>query len=303
MERQIIDAVNQGIVLIDQQYRIVGWNRWMEIHSGITSQDIANSNLFEKYPNLDNSTFVRSCKSVFKFGNYIFFSQKLHNYLFPFESIGAYTTRHNMMQQRCTIAPIRSDEEITNIVITVQDVTESVYLENELKMMSQSDSLTGISNRRFFDSRISEEFSRCARSHKALSLLLFDIDDFKRINDNYGHQYGDIILKEIARICATIVRECDIVARYGGEEFCIVLPDANLIGAESFAERLRRAVESVRVRYKDGGHISVTISLGIAEYTEKMRDEFELIANADTAMYEAKTKGKNCVSCFSAEAK
>lgn len=299
MYRQILDAVNHGIVILSSDYKVLDWNRWMEIHSGISRDIILNTSIFNHYPNLSYPGFTRSCKSVLKFGNYIFFSQKLHNYLFPFKTIGSYSVQHEMMQQSCTIVPMREEDgSICKVIITVQDVTESVYLENELRIMSQRDSLTGIHNRRYFDVRFNEEFSRSKRSGQDLSLLMMDIDNFKLVNDRYGHQYGDLVLKEIATTCNSITRSCDIFARYGGEEFCILLPDSGLSGAEIFAERVRASIELMKVSYNEEIDIQVTVSIGIAVYNPKVGRAEQLLDGADNAMYQSKNNGKNQVTSF-----
>lgn len=302
MYRQILDAVNQGIVILSREYKVLEWNRWMEIHSGISREKIVDTSVFNHYPNLSYPGFTRSCKSVINFGNYVFFSQKLHNFLFPFAAIGVYSAKQDMMQQSCTMAPVREEDgSIQKVIITVQDVTESVYLENELKSMSQQDSLTGLHNRRFLDARLKEEFNRCSRNNHDLSFIMFDIDNFKLVNDKYGHQFGDLVLKEIARTCLSLIRSCDIIARFGGEEFSVILPESETAGAVAFAERLRTAVETMKVRNNDGIDEGVTISLGVASLSHGAGNDHELLKNADAALYKSKHNGKNMVTVYSAE--
>ena len=299
MYRQVLDAVNQGILILTKDYKVVEWNRWMEIHSGISRDKIAGTSIFNHYPNLNYPSFLRSCKSVVNFGNYVFFSQKLHNFLFPFTTIGVHSSKQEMMQQSCTMAPIREEDgSIEKVIITVQDVTESVYLENELKAMSQLDSLTGLYNRRYFDTKLKEELNRCSRSGHDLSLIIIDIDDFKLVNDEFGHQYGDLVLKEIARTCLLITRNCDTLARFGGEEFCVILPDSDIKGATAFAERLRTAVEIMKVKNHEDISKDVTISLGVASMDQDNPDEREILKKADAALYDSKRNGKNIVSVY-----
>jgi len=203
------------------------------------------------------------------------------------------------MQQSCTLTPIREDNgEINHIVITIQDVTESVYLERSLKIMTQQDSLTGIHNRRYLDKRLEEEMTHYKRKNRVFSILMIDIDNFKHVNDTYGHQFGDIILKEIASVSSSIIRGSDILARYGGEEFCIILPDTDKKGAYSFAERLRVLVEEQKQLYEKKENVTVTISIGIAETTKSIESPGELLSQADTALYTSKANGKNRVSVY-----
>lgn len=300
MYKQVLDAINVGIVIIDSKYSVVEWNRWMEIQSNIKKEELLGSIIFNHYPHLSSPSFLRSCKSVLNFGNYVFYSQKLHNYLFPFPATGFHTKSFDYMQQSCTLTPIREENgEIEHIVITIQDVTESVYLERSLKMMTQQDSLTGIHNRRYLDKRLEEEMTHYRRKNRVFSLLMIDIDNFKLVNDNYGHQFGDIILKNIADISSSVIRGSDILARYGGEEFCVILPDTNKKGAYSFAERLRILVEEQKTLYEKKESVTVTISIGIAETTKSIETHEELLDQADTALYASKADGKNKVTVFS----
>ncbi len=300
MYRQILDAINQGIVILSSDYKVIEWNRWMEIHSSIKRENIVDTSIFNHYPNLSYPGFTRSCKAVINFGNYVFFSQKLHSFLFPFPALGAYSVSQEMMQQSCTMAPLRDDDgSIHKVIITVQDVTESVYLENELKSLSHQDSLTGLYNRRFLDERLEEEFSRCIRGNHELSMIMIDIDNFKKLNDEYGHQFGDLVLKEIAGICSAITRNCDVFARFGGEEFCAILPESGTEGAAVFAERLRTAVEKMEVRNSSNKVVkNITIILGVASIDENIKSSDVLLKHADSAMYESKKNGKNMVSIY-----
>ncbi|MDC7220085.1 MAG: sensor domain-containing diguanylate cyclase [Spirochaetales bacterium] len=294
---QVLDVLSMGIVSIDEKYRISEWNRWMEIHSRKKREDVVGTSLFTLYPHLSTPQFIRSCKSVLKFGNFVFFSQKLHNYLFPFQATGIYGDYFEFMQQSCTLTPVKEDGKTFRIVITIQDVTESVYMERKLKTLIQQDSLTGIHNRRYLDKRLNEEFLRFKRHGNLFSLLIFDIDDFKKINDTYGHQFGDRILINLSGLCSTMIRGSDILARFGGEEFCIILANSVADGARTFAERLRSSVEEQKTRFDDKTDVGITISIGIAEISDSLESMEELVHRADDAMYEAKRQGKNRL-CF-----
>ena len=129
---------------------------------------------------------------------------------------------------------------------------------------------------------------------------MIDIDDFKNVNDTYGHQFGDLILKNISDASLSIIRGSDILARYGGEEFCVVLPDTDKKGAESFAERLRILVEKQKTLYNRTEPVSVTISIGIAESVKSTKTPEQLLDQADTALYASKANGKNKVTVYSA---
>ena len=299
MYKQVIDVLNQGIVILDAQYIVREWNSWMEINSGLSRDELIGKSLFNHYPELSTPSFTRSCKSVLRFGNYVYYSQKLHRYLFPFKLNGVYSQHFEFMQQSCSMTPIRDEQgQPVNIVISVQNVTESVYLEQNLKMMTRQDSLTGIYNRRFLDNRLEEEFKRFRRSGRRFSLLMIDIDNFKSVNDSYGHQFGDQVLKAIARCCTSAVRGSDIVARFGGEEFSIALMDSSAEGALSFAERLRATVEACSVSTEKGESVRVTVSIGVDEVSESCASWQDIVGNADIALYTSKRSGKNCVTLY-----
>jgi diguanylate cyclase (GGDEF)-like protein len=299
MYRQIVDIINIGIVIIDSTYRVLEWNRWMEIQSGIKKENIINSSIFNHYPLLSSTSFTRGCKAVLKFGNIVFLSQKLHNYLFPFKTMGSHSNNFEFMQQSCSMAPVREDDgTIAGILITVQDVTETVFMEKSLKKMNLLDSLTGIYNRRHMDKRLMEEFIRHKRYGRSMSIIMIDIDHFKNINDSFGHQFGDKVLKIVSGICSSKMRGGDIMSRYGGEEFCSILPETDIRGAQSLAERLREKVAETPIAYNDEISVNVTISLGLAELNEKTKTTEDLIRNADTALYQSKQNGRNMASVY-----
>jgi diguanylate cyclase (GGDEF)-like protein len=164
---------------------------------------------------------------------------------------------------------------------------------NILQSMATTDVLTGLINRRYFDRRIAEEVSRSKRHTSNLTLALFDIDHFKRINDTYGHTIGDKILKELGDLILANTRESDVSARYGGEEFALILPETTQVEASDLLERLRQLVESYTFN-KDDTPVIVTISVGIAQYDHEYTIE-EFIEQADAALYQAKRTGRNKV--------
>ncbi len=164
------------------------------------------------------------------------------------------------------------------------------WLIDELRRQAESDGLTGLANRRTFDSVIVRELERATRRSDPVGLLLIDIDHFKRLNDTHGHQAGDAVLRELAAKLRELARPFDTVARYGGEEFAVILPDCPEEGAMIVAERIRMSV--------DGGAFSVpiTVSIGVAGESAGGRDAQALIRAADAALYAAKRAGRNRVA-------
>jgi len=169
-----------------------------------------------------------------------------------------------------------------------------------LRRQAETDGLTSVANRRKFDERLDEELEHARRLTTNVSLVLADIDNFKSINDRFGHQTGDAVIKAVAQAFAGSVRDIDLVARFGGEEFAAVLPGTNLMGARRLAERVRKAVEAETVDLPDGEHVAVTASFGVAAFPT-YGSPGAVIAAADLALYDAKKQGKNCVATASAK--
>lgn len=166
--------------------------------------------------------------------------------------------------------------------------------EEHIESLAFKDALTGLYNLRHFQERLAEEVASAARYHEPLSMIMFDIDHFKRVNDTHGHPIGDVVLVEISATVNNIIRAHEVLARVGGEEFAIILPRCDTESAAEIAERVRQAVEALTV-FTDKGKIQVTISCGVCTF-----DEHETISSfyqrADEAMYDAKEYGRNCVS-------
>lgn len=162
--------------------------------------------------------------------------------------------------------------------------------------LSLKDPLTGLANRRQLCSVIDCELDRVARSGEAALLLMLDIDHFKRVNDVYGHGAGDLVLQAVARVLADSVRPMDTLVRYGGEEFAIILPACHAAFGKSVAERIRRAVETVRIRISPTQELQVTVSVGGAFALQWIRSTRQLwLERADQQLYRSKSNGRNCV--------
>lgn len=170
---------------------------------------------------------------------------------------------------------------------------ESVYYEEIYRLMTV-DGLTDLNNKRYFNEALEKEISRCKRYDREFSLLIFDIDHFKRINDTFGHLAGDAVLRQLGALVKGRVRHTDVPARTGGEEFSIILPEVAREGAVITADKIRKNVEETSFRF-EGTVIPVTVSFGVAQYDPEMKDGEELIKKADDKLYEAKRSGRNQV--------
>lgn len=166
----------------------------------------------------------------------------------------------------------------------------------ELERQAHTDYLTELANRRHFIDLAVSELARALRYHKALSLLMFDIDHFKAVNDNHGHKTGDRVLQQLAATVRQTLREIDIAGRMGGEEFAVILPETSAVEAWDAAERLRLAIADTEMKTDAGASLYVTISIGVATVTDTAYDIQTLLKNADDALYIAKNNGRNQVS-------
>ncbi|MGE5658818.1 MAG: GGDEF domain-containing protein [Actinomycetota bacterium] len=171
--------------------------------------------------------------------------------------------------------------------------------EEQYRRQAITDALTGISNRRYILEEGKKAFLRAQHYGHPLSVLMFDIDHFKHINDTYGHQTGDITLCLLAGLCQQLIRKTDLLGRMGGEEFLMILPNTPLADAICLAERLRQVVENTVIASDDcspnRSSFSITISIGIATYSQDLPSMEALLADADLALYQAKTSGRNRV--------
>jgi diguanylate cyclase (GGDEF)-like protein len=173
---------------------------------------------------------------------------------------------------------------------------ENADLHETVQRQAVTDELTGLSNLRHFHDSLAGEIERSRRFNQPVALVMLDIDDFKAVNDTYGHQQGDIVLGKVARVLRELSRDIDEPARYGGEEMAVILPQTDLDGAELAAERMRQAIEQLSIERLDGDDpLTVTASFGVASLPECAKDKESLIAEADAALYRAKRGGKNAV--------
>jgi diguanylate cyclase (GGDEF)-like protein len=192
----------------------------------------------------------------------------------------------------------RLREEVSRLEVELSrrtlERTQLQQVITELTELSLRDSLTGLYNRRGLNERLVEELARARRYGAPLTLMMVDIDHFKRVNDTFGHAIGDVAIGHVARILARDLRVSDIVARFGGEELVLLLPHTGLEGALHLAERLRYQVEQSPFRTIDG-EASVTVSIGVAQFQNQMREPHDLLQAADRALYRCKRAGRNCV--------
>jgi diguanylate cyclase (GGDEF)-like protein len=194
-------------------------------------------------------------------------------------------------------------------MLRIKHLQEKLHeTQRKLEEQTITDALTGLKNRRFFDERLREEFRRAQRYGDYLSLIMIDLDHFKEVNDRYGHQAGDSVLRDAATLLRSSIRDPDICARYGGEEFAVILPKTHMQGALTVAERVWRALGAKEYTLPAGASptetkVQVTASLGVSFYPSKDISSGELLLRfADQALYQAKQAGRNTICLFQAQA-
>jgi diguanylate cyclase (GGDEF)-like protein len=225
------------------------------------------------------------------------FKEKNKSYnLLSFKIIeGLYEARLYLMPKKRVLS---HHSEILDIIIrTLKISLENIFLTKRLQIEAWHDPLTGCLNRRAFNNQLEHDIAVTQRYDSNLSIIFFDIDHFKQINDTYGHHVGDIVLKEIVKLTNSIIRKSDYLARFGGEEFIIVLPNTDMQNAALLAERLRKRFKEHKINIGDK-YINITSSFGVAEL-KKGYCKDTLIQDADEMLYQAKSLGRDkvCVAC------
>lgn len=198
----------------------------------------------------------------------------------------------------------KSREELMRYTQQMEELIKEINQKNEqlkeaydnISRAAMTDLLTGLPNRRYMIEKIKDEMARFKRYGRVFSFILGDIDFFKKINDRFGHECGDYVLKAIAELMKSKLREQDIVCRWGGEEFLLLLPETDLNGALAIAERLRKGIEALKMVY-EGSSVKVTITMGVAVFSKDSGVD-EAIKKADDALYIGKGKGRNCIACL-----
>jgi diguanylate cyclase (GGDEF)-like protein len=206
------------------------------------------------------------------------------------DEIGLMIDTFNEMASRITLW--QAELQYKNKVLNTQN-DRLQDMNERLEKLSVTDGLTGLFNHRHFWNLLNTELTRVNLHRGNLALTILDLDDFKRVNDKFGHAIGDLLLQTVATVLKDTVRDTDIVARYGGEEFAILLPDTDESGVQQVAEKIRAAIEAIRFNVPETDiTLKVTVSIGVSVFRGNRREFFNA---ADRALYKSKAAGKNCV--------
>jgi diguanylate cyclase (GGDEF)-like protein len=301
----VVERVGFGIFVLDHDLNVVMWNRFMQDHSGKEAKQVIGRPIFESFPELPRVWLTRKVESVFQLGAFAFSSWEQRPYLFKFDHDRPITGGVDFMQQDCTFAPLTREREVIAVCVTISDVTHTSMMQRarddavaKLQAYADRDGLTGIANRRYVELRLADEFSRWQRHGGELSLLLFDLDHFKRVNDEFGHLVGDTVLRVMAERVARTVRAHDVFGRFGGEEFVLLLPCTPLSDAMLVAQKVREAICAAPVDV-NGASVPVSASVGVSAARRGVTSSYEALINeADAALYTAKRQGRNRVIGF-----
>ena len=301
----IIDRLDVGVFVLNREMEVQLWNKFMNAHSGLPQKAVIGKSILEIFPELPERWFTKKVESVFILKNHAFTSWQQRPYLIKFNHNRPVTGGVEFMYQNCTFIPVKNKGgEVEAVCVTIQNVTDEGIAHrlledamHTLEESSRTDGLTKLLNRSHWEYCLSREFKRHDRHNCSVSLIMFDLDHFKAINDNYGHLAGDEVLRQVSEVTKETVRDTDIVGRYGGEEFGIILTDSDLEAAKRLAERLRKNIENLVIEF-EGLTINMTASIGIAEYISEIEKHEQLIDRADQALYHSKQSGRNCSTVY-----
>ena len=304
----VLHSINVGIAVIDRDYKVRLWNNFMVNRSGKRADAAMGKSIFELFNEIPTSWFTRKIESVFTLGNRAFTTWEQRPYLMKFKNYRPITGLAENMYQNITFIPLLGvDGNVNHVGIVIYDVTDMAVgkqalegANNELERLSRTDRLTELYNRGYWEECLEREFERYKRTSQRTTVLMFDIDHFKKVNDTFGHQAGDEVIRQTSRTLRRTIRKTDFAGRYGGEEFGVILVDTDSENALILAERLRQRIEALIVSH-DKVKIQFTISIGVAQLDETVTEYKQWLERADQSLYYSKQNGRNQVTVFSAE--
>jgi diguanylate cyclase (GGDEF)-like protein len=301
----MLQSIDVGVLVLDRDYRIQLWNSFMENHSGLSPGSVIGRELFELFPDIPQGWFRRKAEAVLTLKTRAFTTWEQRPYLVRFKNYRPITGLAEFMYQNVTLIPLAAvDGTVGHLGVILYDVTDVAVGQRELEAanrqlaeLSRTDRLTGLYNRGYWEEGLVREFARVRRSQRPSSLVMFDIDHFKKVNDTYGHPTGDAVIRHVASVLRAAVRTTDLPGRYGGEEFVVMLADTAARDALHVAERLRATVAAQPAEH-DGQRVAYTISLGVAQCGTEMADHKAWIGAADAALYASKHGGRNRATLY-----
>ncbi len=288
--RQISLHAEEAVVIIDRNSEIIFFNEGAEKVFGYTASEITGQKLDILLP---ERFHIQHDMMIHEFGHSestVKHSEDRHRQIY-----GRRKSGEEFVASASIFDLSRGDQKFYGAV--VRDISKNRKTEEELLRLAATDPLTGAFNRREFTAIAAREALRANRYHHPLSILMLDLDHFKRLNDTYGHGAGDKALQRFTMICTNALRNVDVFGRWGGEEFVALLPETDIQGAVVIAERLRRLTADNLLTYNDH-KINFTVSIGIAEFKDGETSIDGVLGRADNAVYDAKKAGRDRISVF-----
>lgn len=303
----VLEQLNSGVLVVDEEFQLVYLNSFLQRHSGVQLVEVKGKSLFQVFVDAPEAWLRRKFASVLELQSPSFSSWEQRQYVIKLPHLRPVTSSSQYMAQNCTMLPLKDPDGRRYVCLLIEDATDTfVYQQHlqstlqKLELSNRIDGLTQALNRRYWEEQLKLEVQRAQRYQQPLSLLLFDLDKFKQLNDQYGHLGGDSVLVEITARVRGLLRDTDWFGRYGGEEFGIVLTNTALAGAMEVADRICNAVNSKAVLFHEQV-IPTSVSIGVAQLQSAGDRAHEvLIGQADMALYNAKRAGRNRVVFYSA---
>lgn len=296
----MVHNIDVGLVIIEKDYTIKIWNGFMENHSGLTNFDAVDKKLTDLFTYIPKDWLQQKINSVCLLKNKAFTTWEQYPYLFKFKSYRPITSEAEHMYQNVTFLPLTDfTGEVTQICLIVYDVTDVALTRQalekanrQLKHLSRTDSLTQLYNQSYWKEQCQIQFKHHHDNDSPVSIIIFDIDHFKRINDTHGHPFGDLVIQGVADVLRNNKNSNDVAGRLGGEEFTLLLPNTNVAQAKLVAERLRLAIEKIPFENR-GELVKVTASFGVSQVTNSLSNYQKWIEIAHSGLYLAKNNGRN----------
>lgn len=305
--QEVFKQAPLGLFLINTEHTIFAWNQWLSDKTGIPADVAISSNLYDLFEIKQNPRFDWALQECIKNRSQQVMSYVLNRHLIPIKV--TYAGQHGLdfMPQQVYIAPVSSDDGVLAMV-SIIDVTENVIrsttltdMAHKLEKDSNLDQLTQAYNRRYLWYFLEQKKSEANKSNIQMTFLLLDIDYFKIINDKYGHDVGDNVLKKFTEVIRSILRKNDILVRYGGEEFLIILLGADEEKSHQLGELIRTNIKKTEFPPMAPGKVTCSIGLTVVGLVNDTFEPNKFLKQADKALYHAKEHGRDQVTLYGSD--